>query len=109
MICVSVSYHSSNGLILRKNLSYFQIEVQFETYGSQSILRCILHSLQFIKVFLFLFSSSVHSHPVIYLKDVSSSTLRDLLTFMYTGKVAVRESDLGEVLKSAQDLGIQGN
>ena len=45
---------------------------------------------------------------VIYLKDVLAPILQDLLTFMYTGKVAVLESNLGEVLKCAQDLGIQG-
>ena len=49
-----------------------------------------------------------HSHPLLYLKGVKMPDLRDILTFMYEGKVEVAEDNLAQFLKVANELEILG-
>ena len=52
------------------------------------------------------FSSSQSS--VVYLKDVSSSQLEKLLSYMYRGEINVEEGDLIKLLQTAKGLGVKG-
>ena len=47
-------------------------------------------------------------HPVLLLKDIPEQDLRDILTFVYLGKVRVTQSRFQSFLKSAQTLKIRG-
>jgi len=45
---------------------------------------------------------------VVYLKDVSSSQLEKLLSYMYRGEINVEEQDLIKLLQTAKGLGVKG-
>ena len=47
-------------------------------------------------------------HPLIYLKGVKQRHLIDILSFIYTGKVGVRQEDLNNFLEVASELKIKG-
>lgn len=46
--------------------------------------------------------------PVITLPEVTMSTMKDLLAFIYTGEVQVAEERLEELLQAAEMLEIRG-
>ena len=49
-----------------------------------------------------------HPHPLLYLKDIKVSQMESLLDFMYSGKVEVEKRSLGDFLKVAGELKVQG-
>jgi hypothetical protein len=53
-------------------------------------------------------SHSQHPHPIIILQDVSYSTLKMLVTFMYRGHVSVTSDEMNTLLKAADHLQIIG-
>ncbi|EFX70842.1 fruitless-like protein [Daphnia pulex] len=55
-----------------------------------------------------LFIETVHSHPIVILKDVKAEELQALIDFMYTGQVTVSQSKLAGFLKTAQSLKVRG-
>jgi len=60
------------------------------------------------KFFLHLLPSLHTSHPVIFLKDISSSSLTSLLQLVYTGQVEVEEENLQAFIMAARVLKVQG-
>lgn len=55
-----------------------------------------------------LFKVNPCKHPIVILKDVSYTTLKDLLQFMYLGEVSVSQEELSNLLKVAEMLQIKG-
>ncbi|GLV43702.1 uncharacterized protein CBL_06972 [Carabus blaptoides fortunei] len=55
-----------------------------------------------------LFHANPCKHPIVILKDVSYSALRDLLQFMYLGEVSVSQEELSNLMKVAELLQIKG-
>merc|ERR1712129_102423 len=49
-----------------------------------------------------------HGHPLLYLKGIKMSDLKDILAFMYHGQVEVSEDNLSQFLESANELEILG-
>ena len=49
-----------------------------------------------------------HPHPLLYLKDIKVSQMESLLDFMYSGTVEVEKWSLGDLLKVAGELKVQG-
>lgn len=47
-------------------------------------------------------------HPIVILKDVALSELRQLLQFMYKGEVHVRQQELSGFLQTAELLQVKG-
>ncbi|KAI5646857.1 BTB/POZ domain-containing protein [Phthorimaea operculella] len=47
-------------------------------------------------------------HPIVFLKDVSHSALRDLLQFMYQGEVNVKQEELASFISTAEQLQVKG-
>lgn len=45
---------------------------------------------------------------LVFLKDISQKTMQDLITFIYTGRVNVKQEDLNEFLQTADALKING-
>jgi len=60
------------------------------------------------KFFLHLLPSLHTSHPVIFLKDISSSSLSSLLQLLYTGQVEVEEENLQAFIMAARVLKVKG-
>lgn len=59
-------------------------------------------------VFRTIFQQNPHKDPIIVLHDISTASLRTLLTFMYNGEVNVTEEFLPILLKTAETLRICG-
>lgn len=59
-------------------------------------------------VFRTIFQQNPHKDPIIVLHDISTASLRTLLTFMYNGEVNVTEEFLPVLLKTAETLRICG-
>ncbi|XP_075991974.1 uncharacterized protein LOC142987235 [Anticarsia gemmatalis] len=59
-------------------------------------------------VFRTIFQQNPHKDPIIVLHDISTVSLRTLLTFMYNGEVNVTEEFLPVLLKTAETLRICG-
>lgn len=55
-----------------------------------------------------LFQVNPCKHPIVFLKDVSYSILKNLLEFMYMGEVKVSHNDLPTFIKTAEALKIKG-
>lgn len=55
-----------------------------------------------------LFINNPCKHPTVFLKDVPERHMSLLLEYMYAGRIAVRHSELAEVLKTASSLKIRG-
>ncbi|KAK4008058.1 broad-complex core protein isoforms 1/2/3/4/5 isoform X1 [Daphnia magna] len=55
-----------------------------------------------------LFIETVHSHPIVILRDVKAEELQALIDFMYTGQVTVSQGKLAGFLKTAQSLKVRG-
>lgn len=55
-----------------------------------------------------LFSVNPCKHPIVILKDVSYTALKDLLQFMYQGEVSVSQEELSTFMKVAETLQIKG-
>ncbi|CAG7821318.1 unnamed protein product [Allacma fusca] len=51
---------------------------------------------------------NTHPHPIIFMKDIKSSDMKALLSFMYRGEVNVSQSSLSDFLKTAEALKIRG-
>ncbi|CAH2040326.1 unnamed protein product, partial [Iphiclides podalirius] len=49
-----------------------------------------------------------NQHPIVFLKDVSHSALRDLLQFMYQGEVNVKQEELASFISTAEQLQVKG-
>ena len=49
-----------------------------------------------------------HSHPLIYLKGVTSTNINYVLDFIYNGEVNVAQDELNSFLTAAEDLKIKG-
>ena len=58
--------------------------------------------------FRHLFINNPCKHPTVFLKDVPERHMALLLEYMYAGRIAVRHSELAEVLKTASSLKIRG-
>lgn len=56
----------------------------------------------------FFFISFCNVSFIVFLKDVSKQTLEDLITFIYSGEVDVKQENLAELLKTAKALEIKG-
>ena len=50
--------------------------------------------------------SNVSTHPVIFLKGVSSENLAQILQFVYLGEASIDEQNLEKFLQASEDLGI---
>ncbi|XP_026746812.1 protein tramtrack, beta isoform-like isoform X6 [Trichoplusia ni] len=55
-----------------------------------------------------MFKSNPNPHPIVFLKDVSHSALRDLLQFMYQGEVNVKQEELASFISTAEQLQVKG-
>lgn len=55
-----------------------------------------------------LFLNNPCKRPTVFLKDVPASHMRLLLQYMYQGGIAVKHSELAEILKTASSLKIRG-
>merc|ERR1719508_355929 len=49
-----------------------------------------------------------HPHPMLYLKGVKVEVMKSLLTYMYTGEVALEKQHLNMFFETAEDLKITG-
>lgn len=49
-----------------------------------------------------------NQHAFVFLKDVSASTLKDLIQFMYCGEVSVEQGNLATFLSTAEALSLKG-
>ena len=58
--------------------------------------------------FRHLFINNPCKHPTVFLKDVPQRHMELLLEYMYAGRIAVKHSELAEVLKTASSLKIRG-
>ena len=58
--------------------------------------------------FRHLFINNPCKHPTVFLKDVPERHMELLLEYMYAGRIAVKHSELAEVLKTASSLKIRG-
>ena len=59
-------------------------------------------------VFKNILKHNPNKHPLIYLRGVKYSDLKNLLTFIYQGEVSIAEEDLNRFLTVAEDLKIKG-
>nr|XP_021191597.1 protein tramtrack, beta isoform isoform X8 [Helicoverpa armigera] len=55
-----------------------------------------------------MFKMNPTQHPIVFLKDVSHSALRDLLQFMYQGEVNVKQEELASFISTAEQLQVKG-
>ncbi|XP_026330120.1 protein tramtrack, beta isoform isoform X9 [Hyposmocoma kahamanoa] len=55
-----------------------------------------------------MFKLNPTQHPIVFLKDVSHSALRDLLQFMYQGEVNVKQEELASFISTAEQLQVKG-
>ncbi|XP_069357450.1 protein tramtrack, beta isoform-like isoform X10 [Maniola hyperantus] len=55
-----------------------------------------------------MFKMNPTHHPIVFLKDVSHSALRDLLQFMYQGEVNVKQEELASFISTAEQLQVKG-
>ncbi|XP_045496218.1 protein tramtrack, beta isoform isoform X26 [Colias croceus] len=55
-----------------------------------------------------MFKMNPTQHPIVFLKDVSHSALRDLLQFMYQGEVNVKQEELATFISTAEQLQVKG-
>ncbi|XP_045535272.1 protein tramtrack, beta isoform isoform X22 [Papilio machaon] len=55
-----------------------------------------------------MFKMNPNQHPIVFLKDVSHSALRDLLQFMYQGEVNVKQEELASFISTAEQLQVKG-
>ncbi|XP_050666892.1 protein tramtrack, beta isoform-like isoform X2 [Leptidea sinapis] len=55
-----------------------------------------------------MFTRNPTQHPIVFLKDVSHSALRDLLQFMYQGEVNVKQEELATFISTAEQLQVKG-
>ena len=55
-----------------------------------------------------LFLNNPCKRPTVFLKDVPARHMRLLLEYMYQGRIAVKHSELAEILKTASSLKIRG-
>ena len=58
--------------------------------------------------FRHLFINNPCKHPTVFLKDVPERHMELLLEYMYAGRIAVKHTELAEVLKTASSLKIRG-
>ncbi|KAG7165556.1 uncharacterized protein LOC121870466 isoform X3 [Homarus americanus] len=54
------------------------------------------------------FKTMTHTNPAVVLHDITIHELRELMNFMYRGKIDVRSEDLPGLLKAASKLKIKG-
>ncbi|XP_077297620.1 uncharacterized protein LOC143919269 isoform X5 [Arctopsyche grandis] len=55
-----------------------------------------------------LFKMNPTQHPIVFLKDVSYTVLKDLLQFMYQGEVNVKQEELASFISTAEQLQVKG-
>jgi len=55
-----------------------------------------------------LFISNPCKHPTVFFKDITAGHMKLLIDYMYMGRIAVKQNELGEILKTASSLQIQG-
>ena len=55
-----------------------------------------------------IFKKNIHSHPLIYLDNVTSSELKLILDYIYLGEVQIFQDDLDSFLHKAQKLKLEG-
>ena len=51
---------------------------------------------------------SVHTHPLVYLQGIHSTSLQLILDYVYQGEVQIYQEQLDQFLKVASDLQIKG-
>ena len=55
-----------------------------------------------------MFNKNPCTHPIVFMKDVSTKDMEALLDFIYKGEVHVPHSDLGSLLRTAEALQVKG-
>lgn len=90
---------SANSSVFR---TIFQVEVVYIAFIWFPCVRFKSNSHTFFS------QQNPHKDPIIVLHDISTASLRTLLTFMYNGEVNVTEEFLPILLKTAETLRICG-
>ena len=92
--------------VLREESDFYDVTLVSDDHTQISAHKLVLSaSSQFFKSIL---KKNPHSHPLLYLSGVDSSSLGFVLDYIYQGEVQIYQNELDNFLEVAQKLKIQG-
>ena len=92
--------------LLRKEKDFFDVTLVSDDQVQVSAHKLVLSACSsFFKTIL---KQNSHSHPLIYITDVSSTNLGFIMDYIYQGEVQIHQEQLDSFLDSAQKLKVEG-
>ena len=92
--------------VLREESDFYDVTLVSDDHTQISAHKLVLSaSSQFFKSIL---KKNPHSHPLLYLSGVDSTSLGFVLDYIYQGEVQIYQEDLDSFLEVAERLKIQG-
>ena len=92
--------------VLRQEADFYDVTLVSDDHTQISAHKLVLSaSSQFFKSIL---KKNPHSHPLLYLSGVDSTSLGFVLDYIYQGEVQIYQNELDNFLEVAQKLKIEG-
>lgn len=90
-------------MLVTADIADVTLAVEGELFKTHQVVLSI-----FSPYFRELFSSNPCKHPIFFMKDVKCQVMKDLLTFMYEGKVQIAEEEFYDFVETAKALKVKG-
>lgn len=105
---VDVTFACDGKMIGVHKLILFACSPYFKELLKVFFFHCEMKLIFFINHFFFVFKQNKGSHSIFYMNHVKFEILKAIVDYMYLGEVEIRNDNLQEFMKTAENLQIRG-